>query len=320
MKKTIALLLTFTLALGILSGCGKANKDKTDSSSQNTESADTRSYTDLAGRTVDIPVNPERIVTVNMVSELIALGIKPVGAADGWLQYLDEEQKQGIESIGAGAAGTLNLEKIAELNPDLIITPNIERVTSPEVLASLEKIAPTIVGPWYGDALENLNLMGEITGRTEEAQKWQNNFEDHLGEVKASLEHVVKEGETAMVIQFYQKSMYTYPSSTFPAIYDYLGLSVPSKDISDLQTDASQQSFQLSLEILPEYNPDYIFITKLSDVEEGFITETYNNSVWKQLSAVKNKKVYELGSRLSAGDVLSLEWSLDEIQRLLTTD
>lgn len=321
MRKTIALLLTFTLALGMLSGCGKENTDKADSSeAKNTDSGDTRSYTDLAGRTVEIPVDPQRIVSVNMAAELIALGIKPVGAADGWLQYMDEEQKQGIESIGAGAAGTLNFEKIAELNPDLIITPNIERVTSPEVLASLEKIAPTIVGPWYGDALENLNMMGDITGRSKEAQDWENDFEDHLAEVKASLKDVVKDGETAMVIQFYQKSMYTYPSSTFPVIYEYLGLSVPSKDISDLQTDASQQSFQLSLEILPQYDPDYIFITKLSDVDEAFITETYDNSVWKQLSAVKNGKVYELGSRLSAGDVLSLEWSLDEIQQLLTAD
>lgn len=328
MKKMIALQLSLVILTSILAGCGKqaatgtpsASQDTSSSEVQNAEKPDTRMYTDETGRTVEIPVYPERIVTVNMVAELVALGITPVGGADGWLQYMDDDQKKGIESIGAGAAGTLNLEKIAELDPDLIITPNIERVTSPEVLASLEKIAPTVVGPWYGNALENLQIMGELTGRTQEAQDWQDKFKIHLDEVKESLSGMVQAGETAMVIQFYQKSMYTYPSSTFPVIYEYLDLDVPSGAISNLQTDASQQTFQLSLEILPEYDPDYIFITKLSDADEAFIAETTNNSVWKQLSAVKNGRVYELGSRLSAGDVLSLVWSIDEIQRLMTEE
>lgn len=321
MKKKIALFLSLMMSANILTGCGRQSPAVSPSASQDTSSKpDTRMYTDETGRTVEIPAYPERIVTVNMVGELVALGITPVGAADGWLQYLDDDQKNGIESIGAGAVGTLNLEKIAELNPDLIITPNIERVTSPELLSSLEKIAPTVVGPWYGDSLENLRIMGELTGRTKEAQDWLDKFQAHLDQVKKSLSSVVEGGKSAMVIQFYQKTMYTYPSSTFPVIYEYLGLNVPSEDISNLQTGGSQQTFQLSLEILPEYDPDYIFITKLSDVDEAFISETLDNSVWKQLSAVKNGHVYELGSRLSAGDVLSLSWSLDEIQRLMTAE
>lgn len=318
MKKMIALLLSLMMFGSLLAGCG--GQDVPASDLQNDEKANTRTYVDETGRAVEVPAYPERIVTVNMVGELVALGIKPVGAADGWLQYLDENQKEGIESIGAGPVGSLNLEKIAELNPDLIITPNIERVTSPEVLESLEKIAPTVVGPWYGDALENLRIMGELTGRTQEAQEWRSSFQAHLEEVKEALSNTVEKGETAMVIQFYQKTMYTYPASTFPVIYEYLGLGVPSEAIANLQTDASQQSFQLSLEVLPEYDPDYIFITKLSDVDEAFISETLDNSVWKQLSAVKKGQVYELGSRLSAGDVLSLVWSLDEIERMMAAE
>lgn len=324
MKKSIALWLSLVMLTGALTGCAEqvgpaSSTPKTVSHApQETEKATTRMYTDETGRTVEIPAYPQKIVTVNMAGELVALGIPPVGAADGWLQYMDDDQKAGIESIGGGPVGTLNLEKIAALEPDLIITPNIERVTSPEVLASLEKIAPTVVGPWYGDALKNLKTMGELTGREQEAQDWIDKFNARLDEVKSSLSSVTLKGDTALVIQFYQKTMYTYPPSTFPAIYEYLGLNVASESISNLPTDSAQQTFQLSLEILPEYDPDYIFVTKLSDVDESFIAEIFNNSVWKQLSAVKNGRVYEMESRLSAGDVLSLEWSIDEIEHLMT--
>lgn len=307
MKKNIALLVSLILFTGILAGCGTQETKST--APQNTEAADTKTYTDLAGRTVEIPVQPQRIVAVNMVGELVALGIKPLAAADGWLQYLDEDQKEGIESIGA--VGSLNLEKIIGLNPDLIITP--EKVTDEDALAALEKIAPTIVGPFFGDAMENLTMMGEVTGRQEEATAWKNEFESSLDTIKESLNGVVKEEETAMVIQFSQKNMYTYPSSTFPAVYQYLGLTVPSEDISNLT-----QAMQLSLEVLPEYDPDYIFVTKQTEEDDAFIQQTFENSVWKQLSAVQNGHVYVLGSRLSSGDVLSIEWSLDEIQRLMT--
>lgn len=305
MKKIIVLLVSLIMITSILAGCSSSGSE-----SKSTKEPDTKEYTDLAGRTVEIPAEPKRIVAVNMVGELIALGIQPVGAADGWLQYVDDEQKEEIESIGG--VGSLNLEKILELNPDLIITP--QKVTDDETLAALEKIAPTVVGPFFGDALENLKTMGELTGRTDEAQAWLEKFQNNLDEIKGSLGSVVEEGETAMVIQFSQKNMYTYPSTTFPAVYQHIGLSVPSEDISNLT-----KAMQLSLEILPEYDPDYIFVTKQTDEDDGFIQETFENSVWKQLSAVKNGHVYVLGSRLSSGDVLSIEWSLDEISRLMTT-
>lgn len=322
--KQAAALLTLMMLTVILSGCGKQSpgntpavtqEDRSSSSSdlrsRNTQITDTKTYIDLAGRTVDIPVQPERIVAVNMAGELIALGITPVAVSDGWLQYLDNEQKKNIESIGA--VGSLNLEKIVELDPDLIITP--QKVTADETLAALEKIAPTVVGPLFGDALNNLRMMGDVVGRSYEAEAWLEEFEFNLKAINETLASVVNNGETAMVIQFTQKNMYTYPVSTFPVVYEYLGLSVPSKDISELT-----KSMQLSLEVLPEYDPDYIFVTKVTDEDDGYIQAIFENSVWKQLRAIQNGHVYVLGSRLSSGDVLSVKWSLEEIQRLMAAE
>lgn len=99
------------------SGTSEAN---TETSSGSGSSEATRIYKSLSGD-VEIPAEPQRIVTDMYVSDLLALGIKPVGAVQYYLEnpfYLD--QVTGIESIGDRNA--VSLEKVVDLNPDLIIT------------------------------------------------------------------------------------------------------------------------------------------------------------------------------------------------------
>lgn len=324
MRTYISVLLSIIMLSSLcLAGCGAQTPNSTstpesttsaiasagESSTPEDSAAETKTYVDFAGRTVEIPVHAERIVAVNMIGELLALGVTPVGASDSWLQYIDEELQVGIEPLGALAS--LNLEKIVELNPDLIITP--QGKTSDETLAALEKIAPTVVGPAFGDAIENLQTVAEITDRTEEAKLWMEAFNAQLEEAETTLATAIDENASAMVIQFHQGDMYVYPTSTFPVVYNYLGFVTPSDELDTLDS-----AMALSLEALSQYDPDYIFVTKTSDEEDASIQEAFDGSIWQQLSAAQNDHVYIIGSRLSSGDVLSIEWSLGEIQSLLT--
>ena len=95
--------------------------------------SDTVTVTDMKGE-VAIPANPQRIVDVaGLTEELLILDMKVIASAntsmfDGvsvpkHLTTLFAER--GIEVVGnysgASSTGDLNLEKIAELKPDLII-------------------------------------------------------------------------------------------------------------------------------------------------------------------------------------------------------
>jgi iron complex transport system substrate-binding protein len=319
MKKLMGLILTAVLITGLLAGCagtpagngGTSTPESTPAASDTSTSdasneATTRIYTDKAGRKVEIPVNPQRIITINMTAEAIALGVKPIGAADNWLEALDDLQKEGIESIGAVAS--LNIEKILELEPDLIITP--ERVTNEETWEALSKIAPTVVGPFFGDAFENLRTVGDLLGRSEDAEAWISDYEEKAAKTKESLSDVITEGKTALVVQLSsQKAIYIYPSSTWPTVHEVLGLVLPdAEELRELTAGAD-----LSLEKLAEYDPDYIFVT--GNPDEQYKEEILSGSVWKSLSASKNNQVYIIGNRLSSGDVLALDWALDEIVR-----
>lgn len=310
MKKTVTSVIFSMLLMSLLTGCSKTTPESTatEAGKNNGESV-TRTYMDMAGRKVEIPVDPKRIVTVNMTGEAIALGVKPVGAADNWLTSLEDSQKAGIESVGTVA--NLNLEKILALKPELIITP--VNVTKEETIEALSKIAPTVVGPFFGDSMENLLIVGDLLGKTEEAGKWISDYEKKADETKKKLSGKITEGGTALLIQLSSsKSIYIYPASTWPTIYQVLGLKLPSGDeLIEMKTGQ-----ELSMEKLAEYDPDYIFVTGTNDeATQKYKQEIMDSSVFQNLSAAKNNRVYSLGSRISAGDVSALLWALDEVVR-----
>lgn len=313
-NKWIGIFASISLLTGVLTGCvGTSPESSTPgvSESSSVGAAQTRTYVDKAGREVEIPVNPQRIVTINMTAEAIALGVKPAGAAENWLTSLDETQKEGIESVGA--VSNLNYEKILELEPELIITPM--NVTNEDTIEALSKIAPTVVGPFFGNAIENLRTIGDVLGKSEEAESWISSYEEKAKNVKSKLSDEIPEGKTALLIQLSSKNAtYIYPASTWPTIYEVLGLTLPdAAPLKELTAGAN-----LSLDQLTEYNPDYIFLTSVNDASMPELKQQFtNHSVWNSLSAVKNNHVYTLGSRLSAGDVLTLDWALDEMVRVV---
>jgi len=88
----------------------------------------TRSVTHAAG-TTEVPADPQRIVTTtdqNALLPLLELGVKPVGSAgllapDGTTRF---RRTEGFDTSGitfTGAYGEPNLEKVASLQPDLIV-------------------------------------------------------------------------------------------------------------------------------------------------------------------------------------------------------
>lgn len=121
----------------LLSGCGSNSKESSErNSDQANAEAETRIYTDTTGREVEIPNKPKRVVTTYYLDAMIALGEKPVGASTHVLDnnHLGEKQ-EGVADVGT----PVNIEKVLEVNPDLMITMN------PDEVEQLSKIAPTVV-------------------------------------------------------------------------------------------------------------------------------------------------------------------------------
>ncbi|MGN7414087.1 helix-turn-helix domain-containing protein [Paenibacillus sp. SAF-068] len=130
--------------------------------------ARTRVFASIMGE-ITIPVKPSRVVVDWNLGEVLALGVTPLGAPHSLIesnQMLEPYICDQVQDIGNH--NFISVEKVLELEPDLIITWN------PAAYASYARIAPTVVygGSGYGSVEEEIREMGRILNRHTEAETW----------------------------------------------------------------------------------------------------------------------------------------------------
>lgn len=137
MKKNTLLVGMLVLLLMFASACsGTASKGSSgDSASEKTEM---RTYKSPKGN-VTIPAHPKRIVTDFYAGELLSVGANVVGSGSWSFDnpFLKSKLKN-VKDVG----DPISVEKVMELQPDLIVVMNEENVDK------LKKIAPTVVIPY----------------------------------------------------------------------------------------------------------------------------------------------------------------------------
>jgi len=338
-SRPIAATLTLTLSILLLSACSAGNDGSNAQSSppasnvpsSQTESASpaaqtptagqpsVRSYTDAAGRTSQIPTSPQRIIAHYYAAEIAALGVPMVGTNYLNAQLvLTNDQLQGVGDIG-GEDLSPNLEKTLSLSPDLIIVPDFLEANA---LDALSKIAPTVVVSYGADVFTRLHTLADIVGQPEQADKWVQAYEEKAAEKRALVQSRITEGETASAFIMYaaDKQLYVYNKQRLgPTMYDAFGFTVPPKVAELFSSDPDSLWQAISLETLPDYAGDRLFLVSSDNTEESkkAIEDIINGPIWKTLPAVKNGKAYIVDERWGMNDPLTLDWLLDQMAELL---
>jgi len=125
---------------------------------------------DQAGRLVKVSEMPEKIISLapSNTEILYALGLedKLVGVTE-YCDYPEiAKQKPQI-----GGFSTVDIEKVVDIEPDLILATNIHK---DEIIPQLERLGLTVavLNPRTVDeVLEAINLVGQLTGKAEEASR-----------------------------------------------------------------------------------------------------------------------------------------------------
>ncbi|WP_337969505.1 ABC transporter substrate-binding protein [Virgibacillus salexigens] len=282
MNKKQFIYVLLIILLTFLAACSGSNNAEENESNQEKEDS-TREFETAKG-TVEIPSNPERIVTDYYGGELLSVGANVVGVEP---TAFDNPFIADLLKDATDVGYPLNEEKVLELDPDLIV------VMYDDNYEALSKIAPTIHIP-YGttsDIEETVNLFGDIVGSPEKAEEFMTEFNQEAEEGRKKLEGIIDSDDTFGIYELTNKGeLWTFGENAGrggQALYNALGLKMPEKNAGGENTK------QISLEVLPEYAADYMFLTTYDPENEGTaLKDLKDSAVWKNLNANKQDQIF----------------------------
>ncbi|MDY7992903.1 ABC transporter substrate-binding protein [Paenibacillus sp. S33] len=291
-RKSYFMMTAMLLVLSVfISACGGNNNGSNPASSsedkqESATTGETRSFKTVKGD-IQIPAKPQRIVTDFYGGELLSVGANVVGVEPTAFQnpfLTDLLKEKGTKEVG----DPTNLEKTLELKPDLIV---VMKDTNYEALS---KIAPTLYIP-YGtttNIYDTVKLFGDITGEKEKAEQFIAAFDKKAAEGRARLEGVIDEKATFGLYELTDKhALWIFGDNAGrggQAVYNALKLNMPKKTVN-----SKEQTVQLSMEVLPQYDADYMFLTTYDPEKKGdALKQLKSSAVWGNLPAVKNNRVF----------------------------
>jgi iron complex transport system substrate-binding protein len=297
MKK---LLMPFLLMLVlVLSACGGGETTEKPKEEKKEDTPETITYQSENGA-VEVPANPERVIVLSsFAGNVMALDVNMVGV-DAWSKMNPRFEKlKDVEEVTDE-----NLEKIIELNPDLIIgLSNIKNVDK------LKEIAPTVTFT-YGKLgyLEQHLEIGKVLNKEKEAQEWIDNFKADSKAAGEEIKAKIGADATVSVIENFDKELYVFGDNWARGteiLYQEMGLNMPEK-VKEAALEPGY--YAISPEVLSEYAGDYVVFSKNAEGDTSFQqTETYKN-----IPAVKNNRVFEVNAKeFYFNDPLTLEYQLE---------
>ncbi|MFD9626519.1 iron-hydroxamate ABC transporter substrate-binding protein [Peribacillus muralis] len=297
MKK---ILIPFILLLVlIISACGNESAEKEKSSTTKKEKSGTITYQSENGP-VKVPANPKRVVVLSsFAGNVMALDVNLVGV-DSWSKMNPNfKELKDVEEVTDE-----NLEKIIDLNPDLIIG-----LSTIKNVDKLKEIAPTVTYT-YGkvDYLTQHVEIGKLLNKEKEAQAWVDDFKKRAKTTGEDIKAKIGEDATVSVFEKFDKQFYVFGDNWgrgTEILYQEMKLAMPEKVKEVALKDGY---FALSLEVLKDYAGDYVILSNNKDEDNSFQqTDTYKN-----IPAVKNNQLFEANAKeFYFNDPITLDYQLD---------
>ncbi|WP_213651907.1 iron-hydroxamate ABC transporter substrate-binding protein [Paenibacillus sp. J23TS9] len=277
---------------------GQATNSATNSGTASEASAGTKTYQSESGP-VEVPANPKRIVALTNAPNVLSLDGMLVGV-DEWTNKnpLFKDKLSGVKVVSPE-----DLEKIIELDPDLIITGSESKN-----IDKLKEIAPTVAYTWGKlDYLNQQLEIGKLLNKEKETQAWIDDFKQRTAEVGKEIKAKYGDNMTVSVLEGDAKSFYVLGNNWArgtEVLYQAMGLNMPEK----VKADALGPGYYtLSPEVIGDYVGDFLVLSRSAQGDNSFM----KTATWNNIPAVKNKHVIEVDSESSSySDPTTLEYLL----------
>ena len=264
-----------------------------------TASQQTISITDDEGYVTNLTSIPQRIVSLapscTQILFVIGAGDKVVGVTtyDDYPYNFSAWVAAGNMTYDGGY-GTPNMEAIASLNPNLILTDNINDVSLPSMRALGYKVVvlnPTTIAGIYHD----ITLVGKATGSETQATAVVANITNTINSISTKIANA---RVTPMKV-FYE--IWTPPLMTSGST-TWINNVITKAGGVNIFANETQQYPTVSSETVVALNPDAIFLPTEMGVSPfyGSVAQLEATPGWNAISAVQNNRVYVIDGDLFA--------------------
>ena len=304
-------LLVSLAAMFLVSACSDRSPNNAGPTSNPSATTPCRTIEHGMGKTC-VPLKPQRVVVIGGIDNVIALGVKPVGAitfdSGQFPKYLGDKT-QGIEKIGTYSQPSL--EKILLLKPDLILGSTW---SDENLYNQLSQIAPTVFVKTDDNRRwkDWLRKEAEALGKSQEAEALIQQYEQRVQSLRQAMGDRLKTTQVS-VVNFWQDNVRIYMKDSFSGqILQDVGLPRPAAQNKDKLWE------RVSLELIPTMDGDVLFLL-LGDHNSSKLQQFQQHPLWSQLKPVQEKKVYEVDSYLwiAGWSLTSANLILDDLSKSL---
>lgn len=250
-------------------------------------SKDTVTFVDASGEEVTVKKSPTRVIgLLNSYNDLwYHCGGDLVGR-------IDSETGLPEAFIDAEIVGSItepNIEKILELNPDLVILRYSKQKEIINILVENDIDYIAMEYNSFEDYLKMVKIFAEVNNKPNLYQTLGMDVKNEIIEV---INNVPEEKKSALLIFGTSRSFKAFLSTTTNGqMLNQLGVVNIAEGFGGIEEGAT--SVELSMEKILELDPDYILVQSMSSIEKvqsNLKENLESDPAWGSLSAVKNGK------------------------------
>lgn len=240
------------------------------------------SIIDDFGREITLPMAPERIISLapsnTEIIYALGLGDKVVGVTS-----YDDYPAEALEVEKIGDFNGINLEKIVELEPDLVINYGTGNEEENKRFDEAGIIYAGFEPESIDAVLETITKIGQLTGAVEEAKILTDDMTAKKDEILSKIEGI--ETKTVFYEIWHDPLMAAGAGSFMDELITFAGG-------ENIAKDADGGYPQFDLEQLVERNPQ-VYLTSL-DLPEKTVESIKKRPGYENIDAIINNRVYVL--------------------------
>jgi iron complex transport system substrate-binding protein len=291
MKKMRSLFLALIAVLTILGACSNSN-DVNQKQTETTKSSEFPvTIKDALDQEVVIEKKPERIISLLPSNTEIAFGLglgKQIVGVSDFDNYPEEVKEK--EKIGGME---FNVEKIISLKPDLVLAHASNANNAKAGLDQIRNAGIDVLvvndANSFSKVYESIDMIGKATGKTKEATDMINEMKGKVEEIRKKAAEIKDDKKVKVFVEVSPApDIFTTGKGTF--------LNEMLEIINAENAAADQEGWvQITEEAIIQLNPDVI-VTTYGFYEKNPVKKVLSRKGWENVSAIKNKRVYDVNS------------------------